>query len=202
MFIRGLCQLLQVLRKVGVVTHKTAGVAVLLSNCIHCRSRKKLNYADLCDSEDDEPNPLAETRSQERPPQPDLLDRMQSPRGNKRPKSAPNSVIQQPIATPSAERQAKLKQALLLQMEMQRRLHDQLEVIFGAYMEIPLFPMSPFSLVDTRCPASSQRNPQAFSRLMQISPSHSPSASTTKHGFLIADSAAASGQLGSSRQVH
>ena len=36
-----------------------------------------------------------------------------------------------PVQIPSnldAERQAKLKEALLLQMEMQKRLHDQLEV--------------------------------------------------------------------------
>lgn len=94
-----------------------------------CRSKKKLNYADLCDdSEDDEAEPHAEARSQERPPGLDLADRIQSPRDRKRPKSAPNSVMQQPLASPSAERQAKLKQALLLQMEMQKRLHDQLEV--------------------------------------------------------------------------
>lgn len=99
-----------------------------LCNC--CRSKKKLNYADLCDdSEDEEPGTFTEARSQERAPQPDQLDRMQSPRERKRPKSAPNSVMQQPLPTPSAERQAKLKQALLLQMEMQRRLHDQLEVL-------------------------------------------------------------------------
>lgn len=98
-----------------------------------CRARKKLDYAELCDdSEDDEllGTPPNHRNHEAGPPEAELIDRLPSPRERKRPKSAPNSSIQQrsPITATDSDRQAKVKQALILQMEMQKKLHDQLEV--------------------------------------------------------------------------
>ena len=97
---------------------------------IHHRNRKKLNYAELCEPDSDEEDPSQPEGPGTRGPSQslDTPDLLQSPREQKRPRSAPTSFAQQPMASPEADRQAKLKQALLLQMEMQKRLHDQLEV--------------------------------------------------------------------------
>lgn len=96
-----------------------------------CRARKKLNYAELCEAdseEEEEDQEIAEQEVAKQARDPGASEAVQSPRERKRPKSAPNSFMQQPLRSPDADRQAKLKQALILQMEMQKRLHDQLEV--------------------------------------------------------------------------
>lgn len=93
--------------------------------------RKKLNYAELCEGPSEEGEPecrLSQDWSGKGTGTgKDAEGRQVSPQERKRPKSAPSSVVHQ-LASPDADRQAKLKQALALQIEMQKRLHDQLEV--------------------------------------------------------------------------
>ena len=93
------------------------------------RKKKQPNYTEYGEgeSEDSEGQPEAEPRDSKMQDAEEDLESVVASEG------APGLTMANvpPVQIPSnldAERQAKLKEALLLQMEMQKRLHDQLEV--------------------------------------------------------------------------
>jgi hypothetical protein len=94
---------------------------------LSCRS-KKLNYAELCEGDSDEHAHDGEDVHSGMSGHSDKPS-IWGAREAKRPKSAPSRGGRHFSSTES-DRQAKLKEALVLQMEMQKRLHDQLEVSY------------------------------------------------------------------------
>ena len=93
------------------------------------RKKKQPNYTEYGegDSEDSEAQPEAEPRDSKMQVAEEDLESVVASEGAPGLSMASVPAVQIP-SNLDAERQAKLKEALLLQMEMQKRLHDQLEV--------------------------------------------------------------------------